>query len=73
MFNERKKPLIFKVVPIFIGFTFIVIIGWWIFVGVVSYKAVKTVEKEGLKNVLTTIWEGAPKDLKDGIKENLNK
>lgn len=49
---------LFKVVPIFIGFVFIVTIGIWVVIGLVGLKAVEKVDKQGLKSVISDVWNG---------------
>ncbi len=55
---------LFKVVPIFIAFVFVIIIGWWILVGVVSVKIFNEIDQNGLKSTIERIWEGPSKDKK---------
>lgn len=52
---------LFKIVPIFIGFVFIVTIGIWIVIGLVGLKAVEKVDKQGLKSVISDVWNGRDK------------
>lgn len=51
----------FKVVPAFIVFTFVLIIAWYFLVGTLAVKAVGEIKKSGLKSIVEEIWEGAPK------------
>jgi len=52
----------FKVVPVFIIFVFIVVISWLVLVGTVATKAVGEVRENGLKSIIEQVWEGAPKE-----------
>lgn len=49
---------LFKWVPRFIVFVFICIILYWITLAVLAFKGFTLIEKKGLKNVITDIWEG---------------
>jgi len=46
-------------VPRFIAFVFVVIICWWIFVGVVAVKSFGYIQKNGLKSVINQVWQGS--------------
>jgi hypothetical protein len=39
-FPKMRGDWLFKVVPVFIGLVFLLIVGYWIFIGVVAKKAV---------------------------------
>lgn len=58
---EPKGSWLFKVVPIFIAFVFIVVIGSWLAMGYVAIKATNEIDQRGLKSVLEEVWEG-PKE-----------
>ena len=66
MRNRGSMPgdWLFKVVPIFIGFVFVMIIGYFIFIGFIAYKAIDTVGDQdysnGLKPVIEKVWCGKP-------------
>lgn len=49
---------LFKIVPWFIGFTFVLIILLWIVMGVLMYKSVESVNEVGLKGMTEQIWCG---------------
>ena len=49
---------LFKVVPIFIGFVFLCIIAYWLFIGVIGVAVVKEVNKNGLKSIVERVWNG---------------
>ena len=43
-FNLRPKsktPFIFRLVPIFIGFTFALLVAWWAIIGYATYYAIQ--------------------------------
>jgi len=52
----------FKAVPAFIVFVFIVVIAWWVLVGTLATKAIGGIRENGLKSVVEQVWEGAPKE-----------
>ena len=60
MYERRKMPgqWLFKVVPIFIAFVFILIITMWILGGVLVYKTAGAVEKDGVRGVIEKVWCG---------------
>ena len=59
---QYKEPFIFKTLPYFIGFVFILIICVWGFNMFVMYKAVSSVQSQdyskGIKPVIEKIWCG---------------
>lgn len=55
---------LFKIVPLFIGFVFVVIVSYWIFLGFVVYKSAEAIQNEGLSGVAQTIWCGKKPDCK---------
>ena len=64
MHSGNNCSILFKIVPIFIGFVFVVIICWWVFLGVVFFKAGKEIDKRGVKSIVFQIWNGSEnKDL----------
>lgn len=50
--------MLFKIIPIFIGIVFLIIIGFYIFAGIVFFKGAEEIKKNGLKNLINNIWEG---------------
>lgn len=62
-FNDGGDWL-FKIAPIFIVFVFVIIIGWFILLGVVSLEICKEIDKNGLKSVIERVWDGPSKDKK---------
>lgn len=56
--EAMENSWLFKVVPIFIGFVFVLIIVIFITVGVIGFKAVNAVDQKGLKTVISDIWNG---------------
>lgn len=49
---------IFKAVPYFIGFVFVAIFTVWIISGVLIFKGVDVIQKDGVKTVIERIWNG---------------
>jgi hypothetical protein len=41
---DDDLPLIFRLVPVFIGVVFVLIVCWWIFVAVMGVKLAKSLE-----------------------------
>ena len=48
-----------KAAPFFIGFAFLAIVGWWVFVATFLVKGADYVEKNGLKSVVNQVWDRA--------------
>ena len=48
----------FKIVPVFIGVCFLLVIGGWILAASIAVKSIDYVEKNGLKSVVNHVWEG---------------
>jgi len=61
---SRSGAWLFTAVPIFIAVIFMVLIVWYIVVGVVAVKMVEVVQEEGLKAVVEQVWEGK-KEIRD--------
>ena len=55
-----KGEWIFKVVPLFIGFVFLVLITFWITLGVLAFKGAKEIQGKGLKGFIEQVWNGHP-------------
>ena len=55
---------LFKIVPWFIGFTFILIIAIWIVAGLTIYKGIEAVSEVGLKSIAEHVWCGKDADCK---------
>ena len=53
-----------RFVSLFIGFVFLLIVGYFIVMGVIAYKAVDAVQAEdwsgGIKPVIEKLWCGKP-------------
>ena len=49
---------LFKIIPIFFGFVFVLMVVIFITFGVIGFKAVNAVEQKGLKTVISDIWNG---------------
>lgn len=49
---------IFTVIPWFMGFVFIAVIGSFVASGVLLLKGAKAVERKGLKAVIERVWFG---------------
>jgi ABC-type phosphate transport system permease subunit len=47
---------LFKAIPFFIVFCFVVIVVWWI--ATLAVKGAHYVEQNGLKSVVNQLWEG---------------
>lgn len=62
--EEMKMPLLFKIVPVFIGIVFLLVIGWFI---AVSYFATQVVEHP---HEIAKSAGGIVKDFLDGAKGN---
>lgn len=64
MRNSFETPVIFKLIPYFIGFVFFLIISVWIFYGFLAYKAVSVAQAQdydkGIKPVIERVWCGEP-------------
>ena len=61
---------LFKIIPIFIGFVFVTIICWWIFVGVVVYRGSNEIAENGLGSIVHDIWCGKKTNCKvPGVEE----
>ena len=58
-----KESWLFKVVPLFIGFVFLVIVTFWITCGVLVFKGAKEIQGKGLKGFIELVWNG------DGVKK----
>lgn len=54
----HKPSILFKIVPIFIAITFVIIVAWYIIVGFLAVKVIDEVDKNGLKGVVERVWEG---------------
>jgi hypothetical protein len=54
--------IIFKLVPWFIGLVFVLVVGWYIVLGVIGYKAVGLLKSEGGdKQAIEKDWDGGAK------------
>lgn len=53
-----------KIVPIIIGVVFAIIVGWWIFVGIVIYKGSADISENGISSVIHNLWCGKRVDCK---------
>ena len=56
--NDRMFGWMFKIVPIFIGLVFLVIVLYWVFMAVVVGKVASEVNKNGAKALVERIWNG---------------
>ena len=56
----RNNSRLFKIVPAFIGIVFVLTIVWYVIAGVVAFKVITEIDKNGLKGVAERIWEGNP-------------
>jgi hypothetical protein len=45
-------------VLVFIGFVFVLIVSWFVFLGVVVYNVSDQVESQGLKSIIENLWCG---------------
>lgn len=54
----------FTLIKTFILIVFVLIICVWIFMGVLAYKGVTTVDERGLKGFVEQIWCGKQADCK---------
>jgi hypothetical protein len=63
MNNDMPGRWLFKVVPWFIGFVFVLILLYWIVVGVILVKSADAINEQGLRGVIERIWCG--KEAKD--------
>lgn len=57
-----KESWIFKLVPWFIGFVFLVIVFWWVCVGVLLTKGVDEIQAHGARGLAEKLWCGEEKD-----------
>ena len=55
---------IFRFVPWFIGFVFILVISGWILIGFFAYKSVDAINDKGLKGVVEQVWCGKDTECK---------
>lgn len=53
-----NMDFLFRIVPWFIGFCFILVISGWIVLGIVAYKSINTVQEVGVKGVVEQLWCG---------------
>lgn len=54
----------FRVVPWFIGFVFVLIISIWIVGGILAYKTINAVNENGLRSLAEQVWCGKEADCK---------
>jgi ABC-type phosphate transport system permease subunit len=62
---DRMQSLIM----VFFVIVFLLIIGIWVFYGVVGVKVYKAIDKDGLKSVVEEVWNGPDKSNNSGILE----
>lgn len=55
---------LFKIGPYFIVFVFVLILTYWIVLGVIVYKSADVISTEGLSGVVENIWCGKKPDCK---------
>lgn len=61
---------LFKIVPIFIGIVFVLIISCWIIMGILVYKGSTQISEEGLSSIVHSLWCGKRSDCKvPGVEE----
>jgi hypothetical protein len=59
-----------KIVLIIIAVNFAIIVGWWIFVGIVIYKGSADISENGIAGVVHNLWCGKRVDCKiPGVEE----
>jgi len=51
-----------RIVPVFIGIAFTVMLCWVIFVGVIAFMVVDTVNTVGIKGAIESVWCGKSAD-----------
>lgn len=51
-----------RIVPVFIGIVFTVMLCWVIFVGVIAFMVVDTVNTVGIKGAIESAWCGKSAD-----------
>lgn len=56
--NFDREPLLFRLVPWFIGFVFIVVVLFWIVLGVLAYKGIGEIGEIGLRATVERLWCG---------------
>lgn len=54
----KRHNMFSKFIFVFIGFIFIMIMAWYLFVGTVAVKTFNYVDKNGMKELVDRVWEG---------------
>jgi len=55
---DRRFDFMSKFVFGFIAVVFVLVIVWYLFVGVVAVKTFSYVDEHGMKNAVERVWEG---------------
>lgn len=55
---RHRHNMMSRIVMTMIIITFIAIISWWVFVGVIAVNALNQVDQHGIKVVVEQIWCG---------------
>lgn len=55
---------LFKVVPVFIVIVFVMMLGWYVFLGVLAVKGYDKIDEVGLKGAMESVWCGKQPDCK---------
>lgn len=59
--------ILFKLVPVFIGFVFIIILAWFVFIGYFTFVAVDEIREYGIKSITSDIWCGKDVECKKDV------
>lgn len=62
--SQRRFDFMFRIVATFIVLTFVGIICFWVFAGVLAVKAVDQVGDQGVRGVVESLWCGKSPDCK---------
>lgn len=55
---------LFRIVPWFIGFVFVLIVSIWIVGGILVFKSVDAINEKGLRGVVEQVWCGKESNCK---------
>lgn len=56
--HRTSGDFLFRIVPWFIGFVFVLIVSIWIIGGILAFKSFDAINEKGLKGVIEQMWCG---------------
>jgi hypothetical protein len=62
--SQRRHDIMFRVISTIVALTFVGIVCFWIFAGVLAVNAVDQVGEQGVRGVVEQLWCGKTADCK---------